>query len=75
MTTATITADGTGSGGTGTYTINGGPQTTGLSPVTLNVEIAGCSSPAVFNGNLSLTGLYTYSYWNSWHASIPGSHC
>lgn len=31
VTTATITADGTASGGAGTYTINGSPQTTSTS--------------------------------------------
>jgi hypothetical protein len=74
VTTATITANGTGSGGTGTYTINGSAQL--VNPAqTLNVEIAGCAGPAYFNGNMSLSGLYTYDFWNAWNAVIAGTHC
>ena len=73
VTTATITADGTGTGGIGTYTINGSAQA--VASETMNVEIAGCSVVAQFNGNQDISGLYTDAYWNAWHATIAKSGC
>jgi hypothetical protein len=61
---------------TSTATITGtSPLDQAIAPGTLNVEIAGCTGPAYFNGNQDLSGLYSYSFWNSWASTIPGSHC
>jgi hypothetical protein len=76
-------------GGEGVYTLSDTTLTAGsasitgttnpvqaVAPETMNVAISGCAGqPTIFSGNISLTGLYTNAFWNSWASVLPGSHC